>query len=106
MNIEICAFSLSLSLSSYDRRPYWRSHINPEITQAIVQALPKTDLHCNLDGCVSVSWIWNQLQKEKIDLKKMFDITCNSQEVLYWEEGFLFLFWLFHSSIFFSSLYL
>jgi adenosine deaminase len=67
---------------SPEKRPYWRSHVNPDITEEIVRALPKTDLHCNLDGSVSIPWIWAQLQKEKIDLKALFDITCNTQEDL------------------------
>jgi adenosine deaminase len=32
--------------------------VNPDITEEIIRALPKTDLHCNLDGSVSIPWIW------------------------------------------------
>jgi len=41
----------------------------PELTEEILKALPKTDLHCRFDGSVPSKNVWADLQESKIDLK-------------------------------------
>jgi len=38
---------------------------HPAITAEILRALPKTDLHCRLDGSVSIDLLWKELQDDK-----------------------------------------
>ncbi|KAJ5071429.1 adenosine deaminase [Anaeramoeba ignava] len=38
--------------------------IDPPITLEIIQKLPKADLHCRLDGSVSIDTVWDEIQKD------------------------------------------
>jgi adenosine deaminase len=43
-------------------QPYWGKHKNPPLTAEIIQLLPKGDLHCRLNGSVSVATVWDEVQ--------------------------------------------
>jgi adenosine deaminase len=40
----------------------------PEITDKVIKALPKADLHCRLDGSLPLTYVWEQLQAQKVDI--------------------------------------
>lgn len=44
--------------------------------------MPKTDLHCRLDGSVSLSLLWKEIQDAKVDIKSQFNVSCNSEQDL------------------------
>jgi len=49
-----------------------RKDANPEITAEMLRALPKADLHCRLDGSVSIDTLWKEIQDDKsIDMKSI-----------------------------------
>ncbi len=44
--------------------------------------MPKTDLHCRLDGSVSISVLWKELREAGVDVKALFGATCNNEDDL------------------------
>eukprot|EP00162_Nutomonas_longa_P015314 comp22270_c0_seq1/m.53073 comp22270_c0_seq1/g.53073 ORF comp22270_c0_seq1/g.53073 comp22270_c0_seq1/m.53073 type:complete len:766 (-) comp22270_c0_seq1:96-2393(-) len=42
---------------------YWKGIKCPEITYDLVRRLPKTDLHCRLDGSLSPEFAWSRIEK-------------------------------------------
>eukprot|EP00005_Dracoamoeba_jomungandri_P005902 CAMPEP_0174262382 /NCGR_PEP_ID=MMETSP0439-20130205/12941_1 /TAXON_ID=0 /ORGANISM="Stereomyxa ramosa, Strain Chinc5" /LENGTH=743 /DNA_ID=CAMNT_0015347079 /DNA_START=173 /DNA_END=2401 /DNA_ORIENTATION=- len=64
------------------KQEYWGHHKNPAITLDMVKSLPKADLHCRIDGSVSISHLWDELTKASIDLEKSFGLKCNCVEEL------------------------
>eukprot|EP01105_Mastigella_eilhardi_P005487 TRINITY_DN17187_c0_g1_i1.p1 TRINITY_DN17187_c0_g1~~TRINITY_DN17187_c0_g1_i1.p1 ORF type:complete len:761 (-),score=213.98 TRINITY_DN17187_c0_g1_i1:118-2400(-) len=46
-------------------------HARKAISLEVLKALPKTDLHCRLDGSVSIDLLWKELNDAKIDLMKI-----------------------------------
>lgn len=62
--------------------PYWGNYQNPPITKEIIRAIPKTDLHCNLEGSVSLELVWEELERAKIDCKKEHDLDIYSLQDL------------------------
>eukprot|EP01112_Ceratiomyxa_fruticulosa_P016878 TRINITY_DN515_c0_g6_i2.p1 TRINITY_DN515_c0_g6~~TRINITY_DN515_c0_g6_i2.p1 ORF type:complete len:791 (+),score=159.06 TRINITY_DN515_c0_g6_i2:740-3112(+) len=61
---------------------YWGGHTSPTITRDMIRALPKADLHCRLDGSVSLDLVWKEIQDAKIDMKKSFGVECTSLDDL------------------------
>eukprot|EP01119_Soliformovum_irregulare_P011081 TRINITY_DN2753_c0_g1_i1.p1 TRINITY_DN2753_c0_g1~~TRINITY_DN2753_c0_g1_i1.p1 ORF type:complete len:722 (+),score=251.54 TRINITY_DN2753_c0_g1_i1:20-2185(+) len=51
------------------RLPYWGGHDNPKITKEIIRLLPKSDLHCRLDGSIRIETLWKEFQLEKSNIK-------------------------------------
>jgi adenosine deaminase len=45
------------------RRPYWRGIEVPEATEEMIRRLPKTDLHCRLDGSVTPEFVGAELAR-------------------------------------------
>jgi adenosine deaminase len=72
--------------SSVDERkpvPYWGNHRNPPITREILRALPKADLHCRLDGSVSLQTVWRSFEAAKMSLSDFNYQGPNTLEVLH-----------------------
>lgn len=63
--------------------PYWLNWNNPPITSDIIRALPKTDLHCNLEGSVSIDLLWNELNLSQIQIRDIIGIETKSKEVIF-----------------------
>jgi len=61
---------------------YWGNHINPTPTLELIRSIPKTDLHCKLDGSVSLETMWSEYQTSDIDFEKKFGVPCHSLEDL------------------------
>eukprot|EP01116_Phalansterium_solitarium_P019228 TRINITY_DN5309_c0_g1_i1.p1 TRINITY_DN5309_c0_g1~~TRINITY_DN5309_c0_g1_i1.p1 ORF type:complete len:847 (-),score=257.76 TRINITY_DN5309_c0_g1_i1:93-2633(-) len=61
---------------------YWGGHGNPPITKELLQSLPKVDLHCRLDGSVSLATMWNELQAAPSDVLADAALTLKSPEEL------------------------
>ena len=55
----------------------------PAITKEIIAALPKTDLHCRLDGSLSIPQLWKELVEAKVDLAPIIGKPVNSLEELH-----------------------
>lgn len=81
---EIYYERIGVSLSSLLKPAptYWEGWDNPPITLDLVQALPKTDLHCNLEGSVSVDLLWQELQQAKMNIKSIIGIEIKSANVI------------------------
>ena len=57
--------------------------LQPAITSEILRGLPKTDLHCRLDGSVSINQLWKEIQDDKeFDLKAATGMDIVSQDQL------------------------
>ncbi|MFL5321642.1 MAG: adenosine deaminase, partial [Myxococcaceae bacterium] len=58
------------AINSTERRPAYT--ITPptgmEVTEELLRALPKTDLHCHLDGSMRLSTILDLAEKQKVKL--------------------------------------
>lgn len=65
--------------------PYWLNWDNPPISEEIVQALPKTDLHCNLEGSISLELLWNELNLAKLNAKDIIKVDVNCIEVIFFK---------------------
>jgi len=60
-----------------------RKDANPEITADMLRALPKADLHCRLDGSVSIDTLWKEIQDDKsIDVKSLAGREFETKEEL------------------------
>ena len=56
---------------------------HPPITREILEGLPKTDLHCRLDGSVSIDLLWKEIQDDKeFDLKHVAGVEITTKEEL------------------------
>ena len=56
--------------------------LSKKLGREILAALPKTDLHCRLDGSVSIDLLWKELQDIKFDLTKATGREIATQEEL------------------------
>jgi len=55
----------------------------PVITAEILRGLPKTDLHCRLDGSISINQLWKEIQDDKeFDLKAVTGMDISSMDQL------------------------
>eukprot|EP01028_Stygiella_incarcerata_P013334 TRINITY_DN82176_c0_g1_i1.p1 TRINITY_DN82176_c0_g1~~TRINITY_DN82176_c0_g1_i1.p1 ORF type:complete len:1394 (+),score=360.81 TRINITY_DN82176_c0_g1_i1:132-4313(+) len=48
--------------SSFKKGVEW-GHANPSLTLAMMRSLPKSDLHCRLDGSASLQWFYGEYTK-------------------------------------------
>ena len=61
--------------------PYWGNHRNPAITAELLRTLPKADLHCRLDGSVSLPTVWRAFLEAKLSLHSFGYTGENTYEV-------------------------
>jgi len=55
----------------------------PVVTAEILRGLPKTDLHCRLDGSISITQLWKEIQDDKdFDLKAVTGLDITSMDQL------------------------
>ena len=60
---------------------FW-GYSNPEITKDIIQGLPKTDLHCRIDGSVSLQRMWEEIQTANYNVLAKAGVgDCKTLEV-------------------------
>ncbi len=60
--------SAAIGIPSGERRGDDHNPPMPEVTEALVRALPKTDLHCHLDGSMRLQTILQLAEEQKVKL--------------------------------------
>ncbi|GKT14871.1 Probable adenosine deaminase [Aduncisulcus paluster] len=48
---------------------YYNRHHNPILSEEIIRSLPKADTHVRLDSCISESFVWKQVLKDRAFFK-------------------------------------
>jgi len=51
-----------------------------KINRELLRLLPKTDLHCRLDGSVSIDLLWKELKDANVDLARITGKAINTKE--------------------------
>ena len=56
--------------------------LSNKLPREVLAALPKTDLHCRLDGSISIDLLWKEIQDTKFDLTKVSGREIATKEEL------------------------